>query len=228
MYRFLVFLQHSQQNNIFSVHLRTTRFTARVHPHASIPVTNWSEHYWKTLLEISTQPLYIGVWHWVLKSQVINPACKTHWFLFFLYRIFTKLKQNQAQSAHAESAHKGVSHTKQSETDTHWHTIPSHSKARLHARTHAPTHTTRRLYVCTLGWMYNLTHTCSQVSVHASTFCFTSTEARWLIRDGDGGGGGGGRTKEWRLDRGYRPKKTGETAFRRQTNGTVKAVSPRH
>ena len=25
-----------------------------------------------------------------------------------------------------------------------------------------------------------------------STFCFTSTEARWLIRDGDGGGGGGG------------------------------------
>ena len=25
-----------------------------------------------------------------------------------------------------------------------------------------------------------------------STFCFTSTEARWLIRDGDGGGGGEG------------------------------------
>ena len=33
----------------------------------------------------------------------------------------------------------------------------------------------------------------------ASTFCFTSTEARWLIRDGDGGrggGGGGGRKNE--------------------------------
>ena len=71
-----------------------------------------------------------------------------------------------------------------------------------------------------------------------STFCFTSKEARWLIRDGDGvrgwgGGGGGGRgggegTKEWRLDRGYRPKKTGETVNRRQNNGSVKAVSLRH
>ena len=40
-------------------------------------------------------------------------------------------------------------------------------------------------------------------------FCFTSTEARWLI--GGGGmreAGGGGGTKEWRLDREYRPKKT--------------------
>ena len=27
-------------------------------------------------------------------------------------------------------------------------------------------------------------------------FCFTSTEARWLIRDGDRGGGGGKGTKE--------------------------------
>ena len=41
-------------------------------------------------------------------------------------------------------------------------------------------------------------------------------------------GGGGGGTKEWRLDRGYRPKKTGETVDRRQNNGSVKAVSPRH
>ena len=31
-------------------------------------------------------------------------------------------------------------------------------------------------------------------------FCFTSTEARWLIKDGDGGGGGG-VPKESRLDR---------------------------
>ena len=30
------------------------------------------------------------------------------------------------------------------------------------------------------------------------------------------------------LDRGYRPKKTGETVDRRQNNGSVKAVSPRH
>ena len=42
---------------------------------------------------------------------------------------------------------------------------------------------------------------------------------------GVGWGGGGGGTKEWRLDRGYRPKKTGD---RRQNNGSVKAVSPRH
>ena len=58
--------------------------------------------------------------------------------------------------------------------------------------------------------------------------CFTSTEARLLIRYGGGGGGGGGTTIEWRLDRGYRPKKTGETVDRRQNNVSVKAVSPRH
>ena len=34
-------------------------------------------------------------------------------------------------------------------------------------------------------------------------------------------------TKEWRLERGYRPKKTGETVDRRN-NGSVKAVSPHH
>ena len=39
---------------------------------------------------------------------------------------------------------------------------------------------------------------------------------------------GRGGTKEWRLDRGYRPTKTGETVDRRQNNGSVKAVSPRH
>ena len=50
-----------------------------------------------------------------------------------------------------------------------------------------------------------------------------------LIRDGEGGGGGGGGgAREWRLDRGYRPKKTGETMDRCQNNGSVKAVSPRH
>ena len=32
---------------------------------------------------------------------------------------------------------------------------------------------------------------------------------------------------EWRLDRRYRPKKTGETVDRRQNKGSVKAVSPR-
>ena len=55
--------------------------------------------------------------------------------------------------------------------------------------------------------------------------CLTSTEARWPIRDGDRVGRG--RESE-RLDRGNRPKKTGETVERRQNNGSVKAVSPRH
>ena len=36
-----------------------------------------------------------------------------------------------------------------------------------------------------------------------------------------------GRESE-RLDRGNRPKKTGETVDRRQNNGSVKTVSPRH
>ena len=37
----------------------------------------------------------------------------------------------------------------------------------------------------------------SEISIdETGPFCFTSTEARWLIRDGDsGGGGGGGRVK---------------------------------
>ena len=48
-------------------------------------------------------------------------------------------------------------------------------------------------------------------------------------RDGLLGTGQSGRgTREWRLDRGKRPKKTGETVDRRQNNGSVKAVSPRH
>ena len=55
--------------------------------------------------------------------------------------------------------------------------------------------------------------------------CLTSTEARWPISDGDRVGRG--RESE-RLDRGNRPKKTGETVDRRQNNGSVKAVSPRH
>jgi len=41
-------------------------------------------------------------------------------------------------------------------------------------------------------------------------------------------GTGGKGTKEWRLNHGYRPLKTGETVDRRQNNGSVKAVSPRH
>ena len=48
------------------------------------------------------------------------------------------------------------------------------------------------------------------------------TEARLLAKDGDRGRRG------WRLDCGFRPKKTGETVDCRQNNGSVKAVSPRH
>ena len=54
--------------------------------------------------------------------------------------------------------------------------------------------------------------------------CLTSTEAGWPIRDGDRVGR---RQGDW-LDRGNRPKKTGETVDRRRNNGSVKAVSPRH
>ena len=76
------------------------------------------------------------------------------------------------------------------------------------------------------GWGKPLSR---QNSVHLFLFyipfCFTSAEARMLIRDAGGGGWGG---KEWRLDRGHRPKKTGETVDRRQNNGNVKTVSPRH
>ena len=41
-------------------------------------------------------------------------------------------------------------------------------------------------------------------------------------------GQSGKGTTECRLDRGNRLKKTGETVDRRQNNGSVKAVSPRH
>ena len=48
-------------------------------------------------------------------------------------------------------------------------------------------------------------------------------------RDGLSGTGTGGKgTKEWWLDRGYRPKKTGETVDRRQNKDSVKAVSLLH
>ena len=51
-----------------------------------------------------------------------------------------------------------------------------------------------------------------------------------LLVTGTGGvGGGGGGTKEWRLYRGIPARKRPErTVDRRQNNGSVKAVSPRH
>ena len=75
--------------------------------------------------------------------------------------------------------------------------------------------------------LFNGALTSVLVQGHCSrAFIFlTSTEARWPIRDGDRVGRG--RESE-RLDRGNHPKKTGETVDRRQNNGSVKAVSPRH
>ena len=69
------------------------------------------------------------------------------------------------------------------------------------------------------------THSFYRLSLQCLSFRLTSTEARWPIRDGDRVGRG--RESE-RLDRGNRPKKTGETVDRRQNNRSVKAVSPRH
>ena len=52
------------------------------------------------------------------------------------------------------------------------------------------------------------------VADNTRPFCFTSTEARWLIRDGNGGGGGDERVKarpqippeKYRRDRGPPPE----------------------
>ena len=55
----------------------------------------------------------------------------------------------------------------------------------------------------------------------SSTPCFTSTEARWLIGDGGGGRKSEGSTADT-------ARKRPERLDRRQNNGSVKAVSPRH
>ena len=93
------------------------------------------------------------------------------------------------------------------------------------------------LFVCVCVCVRTCVRACMRACVHACVFCicvcllyldvcmvsccFTSTEARWPIRDGDRVGRG--RESE-RLDRGNRPKKTGETVDRRQNNGSVKPV----
>ena len=51
------------------------------------------------------------------------------------------------------------------------------------------------------------------------SWCLTSTEARWPIRDGDRVGRG---RESDRLDRGNRPKKTGETVDRRQNKEVLR------
>ena len=61
--------------------------------------------------------------------------------------------------------------------------------------------------------------------------CSTSTQARWLIRDGGRGreGGGGGEEGERVKARPQiPPEKDRRDVDRRQNNGSVKAVSPRH
>ena len=47
-----------------------------------------------------------------------------------------------------------------------------------------------------LAAMERWSRSASKKGMCTSTFCFTSTEARWLIRDGDGGWGGGGEEDE--------------------------------
>ena len=57
-----------------------------------------------------------------------------------------------------------------------------------------------------------------------------STEARMLIRDGNGEKGGGEGEGGERVEARQRAptRKTEEAVDRRQNNGSVKAVSPRH
>ena len=74
-----------------------------------------------------------------------------------------------------------------------------------------------------------LLYSSRQFSAPPKSFFFFSVALRPRKRYGLLGTGTGGKgTKEWRLDHGYRPKKTGETVDRRQNNGCVKAVSRRH
>ena len=60
--------------------------------------------------------------------------------------------------------------------------------------------------------------------------CSTSTQARWPIRDGDGDGRGGGGEEGERVKARPQipPEKDRRDVDRRQNNGSVKAVSPRH
>ena len=69
--------------------------------------------------------------------------------------------------------------------------------------------------------------------VFVAKFTFAKTLDHFALRPQKRGGllgtGTGGKgTKEWRLHRGHRPRKTGETVDRRQNNGSVKVVSPHH
>ena len=77
---------------------------------------------------------------------------------------------------------------------------------------------------CQMHWR-SFVAKCSPNDFGLLSCCLTSTEARWPIRDGDRVGWG---QESERFDRGNRPKKTGETVDRRQNNGSVKAVFPRH
>ena len=71
------------------------------------------------------------------------------------------------------------------------------------------------------GWSY-LLYAC-KATFQEGPFCLRPQKQGGLLGRGQSGKG----RKEWRLDRGYSPK-TGETVDRRQNNGSVKAVSPRH
>ena len=59
-------------------------------------------------------------------------------------------------------------------------------------------------------------------------FCFTSTEARWLIRDGDGSGGEGAERVKARPRIPPKKDRRDRAVDHHQNNGSVKAVSPHH
>ena len=98
-------------------------------------------------------------------------------------------------------------------------------RARIYARsdTRGDINTIRQLVHHTI-----ISHHCSRISrpgIPSTSLTHSSltvllyvhrTEVAYWER---GGGGGGKRAREWRLDGGYRPKKTGETVDRRQNNG---------
>ena len=87
--------------------------------------------------------------------------------------------------------------------------------------------------VHTIAWLYSLSYHVASLykSVLFILLCGFSVDHFALHpqkRGGLLGTGGGNGTKEWRLDRGCHPKKTGETVDHCQNNGSVKAVSPHH
>ena len=56
-----------------------------------------------------------------------------------------------------------------------------------------------RIHGDCMPYCHDICGACCQFKLVDLAFCFTSTEARWLIRDGDGGGVGGGGGEDQRV-----------------------------